>query len=305
LLRLPIGTTVALFQLGNPGAEFVFLEQIQQLVVVLLPIGQVFQTELQFHIGTDGRQLPTQGQDIFGLAQVLTDLAFDLVGVFDQVVQIFVGLQPFNRCFRAAFVHAGDVVDLVPDQGQVIHNLVGRDAKFIHYAVTIHGGFGHGVDQGNVVADQLSHVLVTGGDHHIDAFAGGLVGQGANHIIGFHTRHDQQRQAHGLDDLVDGLNLYRQVVRHGWAVGLVLFVHVVTKGFALGVKHHHNFGAGEILLQPAQHADHPFDGPGGVVLAGGQRRQCVIGAEQVGRSVHQNHGWGLFITHVETGPDSD
>ena len=149
-------------QFGNPAAEFVFLEQFQQAVVILLPLGEVFQPEFQLHIQADGGEFTAQGQGVDSLAQVFTDLAFDFAGVFDQVIQVVIRLQPLYGGFRAAFVHARDVVHLVAHQGQVVDDLLWRYAELLHYAVTVHGGFGHGVDQRNVVAHQLGHVLVAG-----------------------------------------------------------------------------------------------------------------------------------------------
>ena len=68
----------------------------------------------------------------------------------------------------------------------------------------------------------------------------GLLGQGANHIIGLDTVHHNQRQTHRLDNLMYWLNLTAQIIRHGWAISLVLAVHIVTKSFALGIKHNRN-----------------------------------------------------------------
>ena len=225
--------------------------------------------------------------------------------MLDEVVQVLVGLQPFDRSLRAAFVDARNVVHLVPHQGKVVDDLLRGDAELFHHTFAVHPGLGHGIDQGDVVADQLRHVLVTGGDHHVDALAGGFVGQGADNVVGFHLGHDQQGQAHGPDNLVDRFDLHCQVIRHRGAVGLVLFIHLVPEGFALGIKDHHHFRARKILLQATDHTDHTLDGPGRVILAVGQRRQRVVGAEKIGRAVDEHHGWGLFFIHRNTDPDSD
>ena len=183
------GWGFALFQFGNPGAELVFLEQLKQLPVILFPKLQVFQAKIQFHVGADGRQFTAQGQGLRCVPQVFTDLAFDIVGVFDDVVQVVVALKPFDRGLRSALVDAGDVVHLIAHQGQVIDNLLRSNAEFLHHAVPVHPGLGHGVNQRNVIADQLRHVLVAGGDHHIDAFAGCFVGEGADHVVGLNACH--------------------------------------------------------------------------------------------------------------------
>ena len=112
--------------------------------------------------------------------------------MLNEVVQVVVALQPFDRGFRTAFVYTRNVVDLVAHQRQVINDLLRGNTKLFHHPIPVHGGFCHGVDEGNVVADQLGHVLVAGGHHHIDALAGGFMGQGADNIVGLHAGHNQQ-----------------------------------------------------------------------------------------------------------------
>ena len=161
--------------------------------------------------------------------------------MLNNVVQVFVALQPFYRGFRATLVYSGDVVDLVSDQGEVIDDLLRGHAEFFHHAVPVHPRLGHGIDQGDVIADQLRHILVAGRHHHINALAGRFVGKGADHIVGLNARHCQQRQSHGLDDLVDGFDLAGEILRHGRPVSFVLFIQVMPEGLALGVEDHHHF----------------------------------------------------------------
>ena len=113
--------------------------------------------------------------------------------MLNEVVEVVVALQPFDGGFRAAFVYTGNVIDFVTHQGEVIDDLLRGNTKLFNDPVPVHGGFGHGVDEGHVVADQLGHVLVAGRHDHIDALAGGFMGQGADDIVGLDAGHDQQR----------------------------------------------------------------------------------------------------------------
>ena len=299
-----IGTAVTGI-LRDPGLEFVLPEEFQQLFTVLGLRRYFLDAEFQLHIGAYGRQFATQWQVAKGIPEVVTNLAPNVVGVGHQVVQITVLSQPFDGGFGATLGHARNIVHGVTHQGEVVHHLLWGNTELVLHTLTVHAGFGHGVDQGDMVADQLGHILVTGGNDHIHALAGGFRGQGANDIVRLHVGDNQQWQPHGADNLVDGGDLLAQVFRHRRTVGLVLLVQVVAEGLALGIEHHHHLGAREVLLQPSQHADHAFDGPGGVALTGGQGGQGMVGPEQVGGTVDEDNGRRLLLAHIRGNPESD
>ena len=139
-------------------------------------------------------------------------------------------------------------------------------------------------------ADQLRHVLVAGGDDRRPLQDGGLARQGADDIVRLHAGHEQQRHAHGADDVVNRRDLLAQVVRHGRAVGLVVGVQVVAEGLALGVENDGNGAAGIVGGKLAQHGDDAPHRPGRAAVRGLERRQGVVGAKQVGGPVHQDQG---------------
>src|SRR5690606_28693454 len=121
------------------------------------------------------------------------NLAFHVIGTGHDVVEVAVFLQPLYRRLGATLVDPGDVVHLVAHQGQIVDDLLRGDTEFFHHAVAVHAGFSHGIDQGDMVAYQLGHVLVAGGNDDVDALASGLMGQGADDIVRLHLRNDQQR----------------------------------------------------------------------------------------------------------------
>ena len=58
------------------------------------------------------------------------------------------------------------------------------------------------------------------------------------------------------------INLLTQLVWHGRPVGLVLGIHLVTKGRSFGIKDHHDLIAIVISYQLADHSDHALRSTG-------------------------------------------
>ncbi len=171
------------------------------------------------------------------LAQVLADLAADLVGARDERVEIAVLIEPFDRGLGAAFLDARYVIHGVAHQRQVID-----DARRRHTELGLHPGLvehflAHGIDPAHPGPHQLGEVLVAGRDHHLPARFGRLPRERADHVVGFNAIDHQQRPALGLDRLVQRLDLGAQVVRHGRAVRLVFGIKIVAEGLALGVEY--------------------------------------------------------------------
>ncbi len=186
-------------ELPQPALEFQVTKQLGQRRGVGRVQGQGLGREVQGDIALDGGQLPGHGQDMQAGPQVLAHLAPDGVGVGDDLIQAAVGLEPLHGGLGSHARDAGDIVGGVPHQGEVIHDLFGRDAELVHDPLGIELGVGHGVDQGDVVVHQLGHVLVAGGDQHRQAVGGGLGGQGPDDIVGLDPLDDQQGQPHGAD----------------------------------------------------------------------------------------------------------
>ena len=234
-----------------------------------------------------------QGEPVQALAQVLTHLALDLGGMGHDPRQVTVFLEPLDGGLGAAAGDAGDIVDAVADQGQVVDDALRRHAEFGDHPFPVQALVAHGIDQGNVLVHQLRQVLVAGGDEGRQALGGGAGRQGADDVVGLDRRHRQQRQAQGADHGVEGLDLLPQVVRHGRAMGLVVGVEIVAKGLARGVEDHRHQVRLVVLPQLAQHVDHAHQGAGGLPFGVGQLGQGVIGAEEVGGGVDEDQGKGL------------
>ena len=190
-------------------------------------------------------------------------------------------LQQSGGGFLSHSRHTGNVVDLVAHQRQQINDQRRRYAEFVDDTVVIHGCVVHGVDQRDVVVNQLRHVLIAGRDHHLSPTARGLDGQRADDVVCLDTPNTNQRQAHGANGVVDRLDLLAQLIRHGRAIGFVLRVDVVAEGGTLGIEYHDHLITRVIGHQLADHADDPFGRARVQALRVRERGQGVISAKQI------------------------
>ncbi|MPM86686.1 hypothetical protein SDC9_133777 [bioreactor metagenome] len=170
------------------------------------------------------------------IAQVLADHAGNLVGVGDDGVERAVLRQPFDGGLRAALGDAGNAVDGVADQCQVIDDLFRRHAELGLDAGRVEHFLAHRVVPADLWPDQLGQILVTGGNQGVDAVVRSLRRQRADHVVGLDAVDAQHRPAGGGDGGVDRLDLGAQVVGHWRTVRLVLGIPVVAEGLALGVE---------------------------------------------------------------------
>ncbi len=220
-------------------------------------------------------------------AQALADLAADLVCVRDHAIQGGVFGQPLGGGFRTAFGHARHVVDGIAGKRKEIDDLVRSHAEFFHYPGAVHECVAHGVDQRHLRAHQLSQILVAGGDQHLEAQCVRLHGQRADHVIGFHPGYAQNRKTERADDRQHRLDLRAQIVRHRWAVCLVLVIKGVAEGRAGGVADKRQI-VRPGLQRGAQHIDHAKQRTGRLAVGVGQRRQRMKRAIQVRGTVDEN-----------------
>ncbi len=116
--------------------------------------------------------------------------------------------QPFNRSLRSDFGDAGDVVDGVADQCQVIDDALRRHAEFSDHTGRIQGLVAHGVDQRHMFVDQLRQIFIAGRDHGLQAMAHRFHCKCTDHIVGLYSFDHQDRPAHGAHGGVNWRNLF-------------------------------------------------------------------------------------------------
>ena len=283
----------AVFQvLGFDVGEFVGVAEGGEFVRLARLQGEVGDAGVEVEGGVDGGEGLREAQGVDARAQVVADFAGDFAGVVDEVVDGLVFGQPFGGGFRPDFGHAGDVVRAVADEGEEVDDLVG--AQGVHFeALGDVGGGGyrvfHGVEQGDVgMGEQLRHVFVAAGDDDLVVLGERFHGKCADDVVRFHAGLDDEREAERFDEAVQRLDLYAQFFRHRRAVRLVGGVEVMAEGFAFGIKDDAEVGGLVVVVEFGEHFDDAVQRAGRVAVAGGERRQAVVGAEKVGRAVHKD-----------------
>ena len=86
-------------------------------------------------------------------------------------------------------MHTGYVIDGIPHQCLEINHQMRRHAKLCGDASDITPLSIHGVDDGDVLIDQLAQIFVATRNNHLNALLGCQYSQSANDIIGFNARH--------------------------------------------------------------------------------------------------------------------
>ena len=85
-------------------------------------------------------------------------------------------------------MHTGYVVDGVTHQCLEINHQMRWHAKLCGDASDITPLSVHGVDDGDVLIDQLAQIFVATGNDYLNALLGCQNSQGADHVVGFDTR---------------------------------------------------------------------------------------------------------------------
>ena len=189
----------------DEALEFEFGEEKLELVVVALADHQLFRRFLHGDIALDGDQPLGEQSLIFVFLDLLLLLAFELVGVFEQV---FHRAKLGNELLRGLWSdarHTGNVVRGVARQPEDIDDLFNlfnipllQDFRHVEQLA---GATHAGLEHEGVLIDELGIVLV-GRDHiGVEALLFRLAGEGADHIVGLETRIFKHRNAEGLEQL--------------------------------------------------------------------------------------------------------
>jgi hypothetical protein len=146
----------------------------------------------------------------------------------------------FDNQLHAALVanagYAGYVIHRVAAQGHHIDDLLRRNAQNFYDL----GGVENQVVLLRVEnlhrgRDQLHHVLVAADDEDLVLLAGGLAGEGSDHVVGLEALGLQDGNAQGLEGAADVGNLAAQVFGHRGAIGLVALVAHLVEALRLAV----------------------------------------------------------------------
>ena len=171
-------------------------------------------------------------------------------------------MQPFHGSLGTHLGHAGYVVHGVTHQGLVVQHQARGHAKLLLHPRQIAAFAVHGIDDGDVLVDQLRQILIATADDHFNALVGRDYGQRADHVIRLNTGHVKHGPAQQAHDFVDGRDLAAQVVRHRGAIGFVFGVDGVPKRRAFGIKHAGHVIRRHFFAQALHHVDHDADRTG-------------------------------------------
>ena len=243
----------------------------------------------QRDIPLDGGQ-PLGEPGLVGVgAHLFAQFALDLVSVGQHVFQGLILIQQLDGGFFTHAGHAGDIVAAVPHEALEIGDLGGRDAKelldpgggaFLHLADALAGE-----EQGDFIVHQLQGVPITGEEQGVRALFPHLQGESAQDVVRLVACQAQYPQAHGGQDLLDGIELGAQLVRRAGAARLVLRIRRMAEGGSVLVKGH-GAPAGIALPHAAQqHIQKTVQGIGILALVVHQG-QGVKGAVQQAVAVH-------------------
>ena len=86
-----------------------------------------------------------------------------------QVIERTIFQQQLGRRFRTYLLHTRHVVHGIAHQNLIVQHEAGRDTKLFLHPSQVSALAVHGVDDGDVLVDQLGQVFVTAGHYDFDA----------------------------------------------------------------------------------------------------------------------------------------
>ena len=250
-------------------------------------------------VGDDGDEPAPLRQPVDRLPQVLADDALDLRRRRDHAFERAVLGDPLRRRLRADLLDAGNVVDRIADEGEVVDDPLGRNAELGGDALDVEPLVAHRVDERDVGVDELRQVLVAGRDDDLEAALGGHARDRADRVVGLDAGDGEDRPAEQLDRLDDRLDLLREVVGHRRPRRLVLGIPVVAEGLALVVEDARAVRGRVLLAQQLHHRDDALDRSGRDAAGAAQVGKRVIGAVEVARAVDEQQGPIHHAAHCE------
>ena len=231
-----------------------------------------------------------------GLQPLAVRRALHLVGVRDHVLDRAELGHEVAGPLVADPGDAGHVVDRVADEGEDVHDPLRLDPPLRLDRLAVEErrprALPAGVEDHDVVADELEHVLV--GGHHHDPEPGGdrLVGERRDHVVGLEARRLDDRQPEGLAHPADVGQLHREVAVHRRPVRLVPGVLLVAERAPRGVEEHGDVLGLLVLQELAQHRREAVGRVRGQAAARGEAADRVERTVELAAAVDEVHRAG-------------
>ena len=274
--------------------EFHRLQKADQRSRVGLAHGEFTRLFFDFYLRVEGDEPQRDACVLCVLDQGFAALGlFDLAGPFQQRFQIAIDAKQFGGGFHADAAHAGHIVDGVAGQRLNFHNLVRKDTELLHHLGGAEALVLHCVEKLDLaVHDQLHQILVGGDDGAAGAGFHRHARIGGDEVVRLEIRHLHACDPEGARGVAHQRKLRDQIFRRIGTVRLVLRIDLVAERGLAGIEDHgemrRRFGAFHVLQELPQHVAVAGDGACGQAVGfAGQRRQRVIGAEEIARSVDQ------------------
>ncbi len=274
-------------------AELHRLEKGDQALVVGLVHGEVGKRHVERDVGVEGDELLRQPR-LFRIVdeRLAPLLLLDLGRTRQERFEVAVFGDELRRGLHANARHARHVVGRIPDQGLHLDDLLRRHAEFLDHLGNADLAVLHGVVHDDTVVHELHQILVRGDDGRARARLAGLTHIGRDQVVGLETALLQAGKVEGAHRFADERELRAKVVGRLAAVGLVFGIHFIAKRALRLVEHDREVGwpllrfhVAHELPQHVAEAEHGVDLQ--AIRFAVERRQRVIGAEDVGGAVDQ------------------
>ena len=145
----------------------------------------------------------------------------------------------------------------------------------------------------------MHQILVGGDDGHLPPLGQRCLGIGGDHIVRLDIFFLDQRQRERAGCVPDHRELRLQILRRFRPIRLILVVKIVAETGPGLVQHHRHMGRSvglvELVGQLPQHRRIAIDRANRLATHVGQRRQTVIGAENIGRAVNEIEMIGFAV----------
>ena len=216
----------------------------------------------------------------------------DLGGACEERFQVAEFVDEEGRGLHPDARHAGNVVRGIADQRLHLNHLRRRHAEALQNLVLADHLVLHGVVHADAGLHELHQVLVRRDDSHLGAGFGRLKRKGGNEVVGLVALLLDAGDVEGAHRVAHERELGDEVVRRLGPVGLVAVEQIAAEGLGGIVEDHRDMGRrGELSRLPEQlpqHGAEAVHGANGEPVGGaGERRQRVIGAEDIARAVDQ------------------
>ncbi len=210
----------------------------------------------------------------------------------DQCVEGLITREPAGRGLRPHLRHTWNVVHRIPDEREIIDDLLGIYVELGLDTLPIESRVRHGVHDGDGIADELCHVLVDRRDDHAAPRSRCPARERPDHVVRLDALDPNERQPERTHDGVERFDLRAQVVRHRRSMRLVLLEQVIAECASRRVEHHRDMVGPLLPHELEQHVHHAVDGAGRLSARVGERRQRVECAVQVRGAVDQDESGG-------------